>query len=565
MFDRAIFISISFGITYHPFMKNLQKLFSIIFLLLLLASCTPVTPAPTAIPTLTPTAVAQGTDGLRWWNDTVFYEIFVRSFRDSDGNGIGDFNGITEKLDYLQSLGVKGLWLMPINPSPSYHGYDVTDYYAVNPDYGTMEDFKRLIEEAQKRDIKVIIDLVLNHSSSQHPWFESALTPGSENYDKYVWSDSDPGTPGPWGAPAWYKASNGKYYYAIFWDQMPDLNYDSPAVREEARKIASFWLEDVGIDGFRLDAARYLVEEDGTLADSPANHAFWDEWGTYYRSIDPEAFSVGEIWTGNSTVKKYVETNTELDSAFNFDLADALLKSVKDGNSTVVRFVLQSTLKDFPEQDNSNFITNHDQNRVMSQFMGDEGKAKVAAGVLLTTPGIPFIYYGEEIGMSGAKPDEQIRTPMQWSNEEGAGFTSGVPWEAINADYQDVNVQDQTGDNTSLLEHYRRLIQLRNEHAALRVGNTFVAKSDSSKLLSYLRADDKEAVLVVINLDDKPVTNYDINLDTGPLSGNYTVTSLMDAFTYSPLQANAKGGFDRYIPIEEIPPFSVIILQLNKQ
>jgi glycosidase len=428
-----------------------------------------------------------------------------------------------------------------------------------------MEDFKRLIEEAQKRDIKVIIDLVLNHSSSQHPWFESALSPGSENYDKYVWSDSDPGTPGPWGAPAWYKASNGKYYYAIFWDQMPDLNYDSPAVREEARKIASFWLEDVGIDGFRLDAARYLVEEDGTLSDSPANHAFWDEWGTYYRSIDPEAFSVGEIWTGNSTVKKYVETNTELDSAFNFDLADALLKSVKDGNSTVLRFVLQSTLKDFPEQDNSNFITNHDQNRVMSQFMGDEGKAKVAAGVLLTTPGIPFIYYGEEIGMSGAKPDEQIRTPMQWSSEEGAGFTSGVPWEAINADYQDVNVQNQTGDTTSLLEHYRRLIQLRNEHAALRVGNTFVAKSDSSKLLSYLRADDKEAVLIVINLDDKPVTNYDINLDTGPLSGNYTVTSLLDASTYSPLQANAKGGFDRYIPIEEIPPFSVIILQLNKQ
>ena len=454
---------------------------------------------------------------------------------------------------------------MPINPSPSYHGYDVTDYYAVNPDYGTMEDFKRLIDEAHKRDMKVIIDLVLNHTSSQHPWFESALTPGSENYDKYVWSDADPGTPGPWGAPAWYKASNGKYYYAIFWDQMPDLNYDTPAVREDAKKIASFWLEDVGIDGFRLDAARYLVEEDGTLADSPANHAFWDEWGTYYRSIDPEAFSVGEIWTGNSTVKKYVETNTELDSAFNFDLADALLKSVKDGNSTVLRFVLQSTLKDFPEQDNSNFITNHDQNRVMSQFMGDEGKAKVAAGVLLTVPGIPFIYYGEEIGMSGAKPDEQIRTPMQWSSEEGAGFTSGVPWEAINADYQDVNVQKQTGDNTSLLEHYRKLIGLRNEHSALQVGKTFVAKSDSSKLLSFLRADDKEAVLVIINLDDKPVTNYDIHLDAGPLSGNYAVTSLMDAFTYSPLQANAKGGFDRYVPVAEIPPYSVIILRLNKQ
>jgi glycosidase len=307
------------------------------------------------------------------------------------------------------------------------------------------------------------------------------------------------------------------------------------------------------------------VEEDGTLADSPANHAFWDEWGTYYREIDPEAFTVGEIWTGNSTVKKYVDTNTELDSAFNFDLADALIKSVKDGNSTVVRFVLQSSLQDFPEQDNSNFLTNHDQNRVMSQFMGDEGKAKVAAGVLMTVPGIPFIYYGEEIGMSGAKPDEQIRTPMQWSSEEGAGFTSGIPWEAINADYQDVNVQNQLGDNSSLLEHYRKLIQLRNEHAALRVGDTYVAKSDSSKLLSYLRAIDEESVLVLINMDDKQVANYDLNLDTGPLSGNYTVTSLMDDSTYGPLQANAKGGFDKYIPLEEVPPYSVILRQLNKQ
>ena len=546
-------------------MKRTHKIFPVILLLLLLASCAPVTPAPTAIPSVTPTAVAESSDGFHWWNDTVFYEIFVRSFRDSDGNGIGDFNGIAEKLDYLQSLGVKGIWLMPINPSPTYHGYDVTDYYAVNPDYGTMDDFKRLIEEAHKRDIKVIMDLVLNHTSSQNPWFESALTPGSEDYDHYVWSDTDPGTPGPWGAKAWYKASNGKYYYAIFWDQMPDLNYDTPAVREEGKKIASFWLEDVGIDGFRLDAVRYLVEEDGSLADSPANHAYLDEWGKYYRSIDPEAFTVGEAWTGNSTVKHYVDTNTELDSAFNFDLSDALLKSVKDNNSTVVRFVLQSTIKDFPEQDNSNFLTNHDQNRIMSQLMGDEGKAKVAAGVLLTAPGIPFLYYGEEIGMSGAKPDEQIRTPMQWSGEEGAGFTSGIPWEAINSDYQDVNVKNQTGDSTSLLEHYRKLIELRNEHSALQVGKTYVAKSDSSKLLSYLRASEQETVLVLINMDDKPVSSYDLSLATGPLSGDYTVTSLTDDSAYNTLQANAKGGFDKYVPIEEVAPYSVTILQLNQQ
>ena len=185
--------------------------------------------------------------------------------------------------------------------------------------------------------------------------------------------------------------------------------------------------------------------------------------------------------------------------------------------------------------------------------------------MLLTLRGTPFIYYGEEIGMSGAKPDEQIRTPMQWSDDEGAGFTSGVPWEAINADYQDVNVEIQTGDNASLLEHYRKLIQLRNEHSALQTGDTDVAESESSKLLSYLRADDEEAILVLINMDDQPVTNYDINLETGPLSGNYTVTSLMDDSAYSPLQANARGGFDRYIPLEEVPPYSVILLILNRQ
>ena len=224
-------------------------------------------------------------------------------------NGIGDFNGITEKLDYLQSLGVKGIWLMPINPSPSYHGYDVTDYYAVNPDYGTMDDFKRLIEEAHKRDIKVIIDLVLNHTSSQHPWFESALTPGSENYDRVCLERLQiPARRVPGGNQAWYKASNGKYYYAIFWDQMPDLNYDTPAVREEAKKIASFWLKDVGIDGFRLDAVRYLVEEDGQPGRFTCQPCLPGRMG----KLLPErgsrlAFSVGEVWTGNSTVKNYVE------------------------------------------------------------------------------------------------------------------------------------------------------------------------------------------------------------------------------------------------------------------
>ena len=547
-------------------MKHLYKFFSVLVLLAIISGCSTVaTQTATPLPEPTPTPViSQGTEGFPWWNDAVFYEIFVRSFRDSDGDGIGDFNGITEKLDYLEALGIKGLWIMPINPSPSYHGYDVTDYYAVNSDYGTMDDFKRLMEEAHKRDIKVIIDFVMNHTSSKHPWFLSALTPGSEYRDWYKWSETDPGTLGPWGAKAWHRASNGQYYYAIFWDQMPDLNYDNPAVREEIKKVTSFWLKDVGIDGFRLDAVRYMAEDD-QLADSKANHAFLEEWGQYYRSINPQAFTVGEAWTDNANVKKYTNTNKELSSAFNFDLSAAMLK-LNEGNTTSLRFILQTTIRDFPEQDNANFITNHDMPRVMNQLGTDqEQRAKIAAGILLTAPGIPFIYYGEEIGMSGTKPDELIRTPMQWDNTQGAGFTDGKPWEAINADFLLVNVAKQTGDSTSLLEYYRNLIQLRNEHSALRIGKTYVTDSKSNKIISYLRAGKDETLLVIINIDDAPVSGYDLELSLGPLSGQYDAASLLDNSTINPLTANAKGGFNAYNPLNELPPYSVTVIQLTPQ
>jgi len=545
-------------------MKSFRKLIPIILYIAFLTACTTPTPIAPIKPTVEPTITSspyQGTDGFPWWNDTVFYELFVRSFRDSDADGIGDFNGITEKLGYLQGLGIKGLWLMPINPSPSYHGYDVTDYYAVNPDYGTMDDFKHLLEEAHKRDIKIIIDFVMNHTSSKHPWFQSALTPGSEYRDWYVWSDTDPGTPGPWGAQAWYRAGNGRYYYAIFWDQMPDLNYDNPAVREEMKKITSFWLQDVGVDGFRLDAARYLVE-DGKLADSVANHAFLEEWGDYYRSIKPEAFSVGEAWTDNANVKKYTNTNRELDSAFNFDMS-AAMGTLNQGNVTSFRFVLQTTIRDFPEQDNANFLTNHDMPRVMNVLGVDkEQKAKLAGGILLTLPGIPFIYYGEEIGMSGTKPDEFIRTPMQWENKPGAGFSEGTPWEPVNSDFTTVNVENQTGDKDSLLETYRRLIELRDEHSALRIGDTYVAESNSNKLATYLRVSGDEALLIVINIDNEPLTGFKINLPIGPLSGQYTAVSLMGDIAINPLQASEDGGFADYVPTQELPPYSIFIIDL---
>jgi alpha-amylase len=526
---------------------------------ILSSSSTPATIVPTQIPALT-----QGTEGFPWWNDTVFYEIFVRSFQDSDGDGIGDFNGITERLDYLQDLGIRGIWLMPIFPSPSYHGYDVTNYYAVNAEYGKMDDFEHLLEEAHERGIRVIIDLVINHTSAQHEWFKQALDNDPQYADWYVWSDTDPGGVGPWGQTVWYKGSNGEHYYAVFWDQMPDLNFKTPAVQQEVEKITSFWLKDVGVDGFRLDGARYYVEEGTILADSPDNHEFLKKWGTYYRSINPQAFTVGEIWTENFTVSSYTKDNTQFDSAFNFDLAGATIKAINEGRNSSLGFSLESLPKLFPDQDNANFLTNHDMDRAMNQLGGDPDKAQAAAGILLTTPGIPFIYYGEELGMQGRKPDEMIRTPMQWSDEKGAGFTSGMPWEPINADYVLINVAKQTRQSNSLLQYYRKLIQLRNTHPALRVGKTYIAETESEQLVSYLRASQEETILIIVNTDDQPVTETQLSLQGSPLSGNYTATSLLDNSMIKALQANAAGGFDAYTPLAEIPPYGVIVIQLTQ-
>lgn len=532
---------------------------------LVLAACVPATaPAPTPAPTnvLVPTATPEPSGP--WWQETVFYEIFVRSFKDSDGDGIGDFNGITEQLDYLQGLGVRGIWLMPIHPSPSYHGYDVTDYLAVNEDYGTMDDFKNMLAEAHKRDIKIIIDLVLNHTSTQHPWFKQALQGDPEYKQWYIWSDTDPGFLGPWNAKAWHRASNGQFYYAIFWDQMPDLNYDHAPVREEVNKITAFWLQEVGIDGFRLDAIRYLDEDGKALADAPTTLAFLDEWGAFVRSLNPEAFTVGEVWTSNSTVAKYTK-GQGLDSAFNFDLSTYILRGLGEGNGALINFTLDAMERQFPQQNVSNFLTNHDINRAASYAIGDDplGQGKAAAGLLLTAPGIPFVYYGEEIGMTGVKPDEKIRTPMQWTGEPKSGFTTGTPWQSINSNYNIINVAAQAGDTTSLLEHYRRLILLRNENSALSRGLTEVVKADVKRLVAYLRTSEDQTVLVIINVDDQPVTSYTLTLESGLLAGAYTLSTLFGEGTPTPLTVSASGGFEAYTPLAEIPPYAVLVFELT--
>ena len=514
----------------------------------------------------------QGTDGYAWWNDTVFYQIFVRSFYDSDGDGVGDFNGIIAKLDYLNDgdpetatdLGITGIWLMPINPSPSYHGYDVTDYYAVNPEYGTMEDFQRLLEECHARGIRVIMDMVLNHTSVMHPWFvEARDEPTSERRGWYIWADQDPGYRGPWNQEVWYPTVSG-YYYAVFWSGMPDLNYTNPAVTAEMTNVASFWLNEVGVDGFRLDAARHLIEDGSNQENTDATHAWWRQFRTSYKATNPDALTVGEIWTTNYAVVSYVQGD-ELDLAFNFDLASAILNYVGQRDGGELSASIRRSFGLFPAGTYATFLTNHDQERVMTAFFGNLDLARLASGVLLTGPGVPFIYYGEEIGMTGTKPDENLRTPMQWSADAGAGFTTGSPWEPVNREYTEVNVAAQAEDEDSLLSHYRTLIQLRNNHAALRVGEYTQVRADNDALLSFLRVSQEETVLVIINLGDEAVRDYALSLTEGPLSGSYQGVLLLGDGTVKNLRAGSTGGFEDYQPLGAVPANGVIVIQLQSR
>ncbi len=573
-------------------MKQVNSLILVVGLVafLLLAACGGENDAVESVPTIKPvsatavpdptteplpTAVAesaslyQGTGDNPWWNDAVFYEIFVRSFNDSDGDGVGDLNGIIEKLDYLNDgdphttddLGVTGLWLMPVMESPSYHGYDVVDYFKVDEEYGTDEDFRRLMAEAHARGIRVIVDLVANHTSSAHPWFEESTDLASEKRDWYIWEDEDPGYRGPQGQQVWHRTPEG-YYYALFWDGMPDLNYENPEVTTAMQEAARYWLEDMGVDGFRLDAIKHIVENGELQENTRATHDWLKGFYTFYKGVNPDALAVGEAWTSTRQVLDY--TGDEVDIAFQFDLANAVLSSANFGLSTMIGKEQEAVVQSFPPGQYATFLTNHDQDRIMSQLGGDEKKAKVAATWLLTSPGVPFVYYGEEIGMTGTKPDEDIRRPMQWSSDDGlsVGFTSGRPWRYPADDYEVRSVALQTDGPDSLLNHYRALINLRNEHAALRVGEWIAVETETADLYAFLRYVEDETVLVLINFSDEPLSDYSLSLAAGPLTGDGVPQTLFGPADPAPLSANETGGFDAYKPLETLPPQSSFIFRL---
>lgn len=469
-----------------------------------------------------------------WSRGAVFYELFVRSFKDSNGDGIGDIKGLISKLDYLNDgnptttsdLGVDALWLMPVFESPSYHGYDVVNYEKIEPDYGTNADFEKLLSEAHKRGIRIIVDYVINHSSSDHPWFiESASSPSSSKRSWYVWSPTDPGWKQPWGGnyPTWHP-ENGQYFYGVFWEGMPDLNFRTLAVRQTIKKTASFWLKK-GLDGFRLDATRYLIETGAGAgqADTAETHSFLKELSLHVRKVRPQATMVGENWTDTPIIAKYfgstvvVTGGDELPMNFNFPLSSEILTALRTANAAGVaaKFAEMKSLYP-PGANDAPFLTNHDQVRLATQLGTDSGRLRNAAAVLLTLPGSPFLYYGEEVGIQNGTTDndEAKRTPMPWDASEGGGFTTGSAWFPFSPGRDTANVSTQTRDSRSLLSRYRAVIAARKRSSALQRGTIemLTPTTGQQPVLAFIRADAADRVLVAHNLSDSFVVGGPYNI-----------------------------------------------------
>lgn len=505
-----------------------------------------------------------------WWNDAVFYEMFIRSFYDSDGDGIGDFKGAIEKLDYLNDgnpetetdLGITAIWLMPMMESPSYHGYDVTNYYKTEPDYGSMEDFEAFLDAAHERGIKVIIDLVLNHSSSEHEWFIQSNNNDAKYRDWYIWSETDPDKTGPWGQKLWHQKTDD-FYYGIFWSEMPDLNYTNQEVKEEMYKVADFWL-DKGVDGYRLDAIKYLIEDGDVVENTEETFTLLEDFSTVFKTKNPQSFSIGEAWTNTSKIIPYVQNN-RMDACFDFDLAGSILDAVNNQDPVKIEQQMKTIQKSYPILQYGTFLTNHDMDRVYNQIGSNEDKMKLAASLYLTLPGVPFIYYGEEIKMVGTGAHENIRRPMQWSNESNAGFSTVAPWYGIGSGYLTNNVKAMEADPASLLNHYKKLVHIRTKLKALQRGNYINLNYDDEKGYHFIRIHSDEAVIVSANTGTNSSSPV-LSLASSTLpTGNYFVTDVYNNQAMGSIEINNNGGFENWQPFSNsISSRTARILSITK-
>ncbi len=505
----------------------------------------------------------------------MFYEVFVRSFADSDGDGIGDVRGLTAHLDDLNDgdpatttdLGITGIWLMPIAESPSYHGYDVSDERAVEADYGTAADLKAFVAAAHQRGIAVISDLVLNHTSRDNPWFIDSAA-GTGHADWYIWADANPGYGGPDGQAVWHP-SGGRWYYGLFGSGLPDLNLENPAVTAEMEDVARFWLTDIGFDGFRLDAIKHLIEDGTEQAHTPATHAWLQSFRDTIHRTAPNALLVGEVYDLSIAVARYVPEDVDL--AFDFERAQATIDSIRRGDAAALVSALAEDAQLFAPEDAAGFLTNHDQDRIASQLREDPAALRLAAGLLLTGAGTPFLYYGEEIGLTGEKPDEQIRTPLPWTGDgPAAGFTSGTPWEPLEPGWETRNVAAQTDDPASLLSTYRDLIRIRADLPALSSGATVPLVGDDPAVVGSLRVRSGSTLAVFANVADHAVTRPAFELATGPLCGSpsgqvvyQTGHGDASAMTTSPPIVTSSGGFVAWTPLAELPARSVTVIVLG--
>jgi len=498
----------------------------------------------------------------KWWHNATIYQIWVRSFYDSNDDGHGDLAGITAKLDYIAQLGVDAIWLSPIFESPSYHGYDTSDFYAIERDFGTMADFETLVTEAKARNIKVVLDLVLNHVSNQHPWFVKSAANDPAYRDYFVWQDSRPEN---WGS-AWehevdpalvWHPSGEHFYYSVFSASQPDLNFDHPKVREEIEGVTQFWLNK-GIDGFRLDAIRYLFEDGGMegQADTERNIEYFTTFNARVKNINPNAMLVGEALTDTDTIGRYFQNGKGIDSAFDFGFG-YLMESIFTETDTAIanraekaesirdslwQYIEARTLnRDVPDYFYASFLQNHDTDRLIAHWNNDINRARIAAGLLLTYPSTQYIYYGEEVGMNQAQvrgDDMYRRGLMQWSQADNAGFnTSGKRWldnpawfpwldsfspwwETYwkNTANDSSHVSAQITEENSLLSLYRSLISLRQTHSALRQPTSIHLYRDTGMAWVVNYVENNQSLWVILNLDPDMTTTFSLPTE---ISGEY--------------------------------------------
>jgi maltose alpha-D-glucosyltransferase / alpha-amylase len=485
---------------------------------------------------------------LFWYKNAVFYEVYVRAFYDSNGDGHGDLKGLTQKLDYLQALGVDCLWLLPVYPSPlKDDGYDISDYTGIHPDYGTLDDFKALLEACHARDIRLIMDLVINHTSDQHPWFQAARSDRNSPYrNYYVWSDTDKKysqarvifvdtEKANW---TWDEQA-GQYFWHRFYNCQPDLNFDSPAVRAEFLRIIRFWL-DLGVDGFRVDAVPYLFERDGTNCENlPETHSFLKEIRRYVDQNYPGRILLCEANQWPQEVCAYFGDGDEFQLAFDFPLMPRIFMALRRGQASPVEWALTHTPSIPGNCQWCTFLRNHDEltlemvteeerlwmweqyapdprmrlnlgirRRLAPLLDNDPRKILLAFSLLFTLPGSPIIYYGDEIGM-GDNIDladrNGVRTPMQWEPGFNAGFTDAkaIYSPVINIPPyhpQKVNVRTEQSESGSLWARIRTMIAIRKKHPTICCGDLTWLDCSSPAVAAYLRTGMQERMLVIQNL-----------------------------------------------------------------